>query len=279
MTQAHPVKTCVVVCGSDGQGLDSSHVSLQAPRCGSRLRLLPPCGPKGYSSSRSCGSLVQVQVEREGGSGRLSWEGEEATFQAAHSKTLLGPHGSYAHPDPVTGGEWAWSCVPTLEPMVTSIPHKHNGLLGEVCTAEIKLGTLPRKGGWLLGRHLRATAAHQTLPLVVSQRAASASHTGVGENRRGTPFFPIPASGRDSLSPQLLNGEVWGGRVLGPRFRGSPPTRPPELWPHWPLSLPLSHQPLPASRPSQRLCSCQEHSPYHTPPSHPAPPYLRGGWE
>ena len=134
---------------------------LQPPETG------PTWGPTGYSSSHVCGSRVQVQVEREGSSRGLSWEAEEATLQATHGKTHLGPHGSYSHPDPVTGGGMGMVLCAHPGTREGQFPTKHSGLLGQVCTAEIKLGTLPRKGEWLLGRHLRPTAAHQTLPLLL----------------------------------------------------------------------------------------------------------------
>lgn len=76
----------------------------------------------------------------------------------------------------------------------------------------------------MLGRHLRATAAHQSLPSVVNQRTPAPSPAGVSENRKSTHSFPPPASGRNSLCPQLLVGEVWGGCAGGANHRASPCT-------------------------------------------------------
>ena len=98
---------------------------LQPPETG------PMWGPAGYSSSHVCGSRVQVQVEREGSSGGLSWEAEEATSQAAHGKTHVGPHGSYSHPDPVTGGRMGMVLCATLGPVGVSSPQSTVGCLGK----------------------------------------------------------------------------------------------------------------------------------------------------
>lgn len=46
--------------------------------------------------------------------------------------------------------------------MEKSVPHKAHGLLREMCTAEIKLGTLPRQEGMIAGE---ASEGHGSPPV------------------------------------------------------------------------------------------------------------------
>ena len=95
--------------------------------------------------------------------------------------------------------------------MGASVPHKAQWVVGG--SVDRILGTLPRKGEWSLGRHRRATAAQQALALVVSQRAQQLPMQEWVKTGWPPHSSPPLASERDSLSPPLLDGEVWGGRA------------------------------------------------------------------
>lgn len=94
--------------------------------------------------------------------------------------------------------------------------------LGEVCKHEIKLETFLRKWKMIVRE---APEGHLSVPALPSGLARGQQNPLIQEWVKmgaSTPSFPPPASGTDSLCPQLLSGEVWEGharRVI----RGPPP--------------------------------------------------------